>query len=253
MSKKIVIGNWKMHPARLKDAESLLKAVAKGLPNLKKTLVVVAVPAVYIEKLKKISKKVSVGAQDCFYDETGAFTGQVSPAMLADLGVKYAIIGHSERRHLGETNQLINKKLKEAIAERITPILCVGEKERGEGHEYFETVKAQLKECLAGISKNLISKIVIAYEPVWALSSTAGRRDATAADSLEMAIYIRKILSDITNPSVASSTRVIYGGSVNEKDAGDFLEHGGVDGVLPGKASLTPAKFIQIVNIAENL
>ena len=167
--------------------------------------------------------------------------------------MKYVILGHSERRAMGETNAVINKKIKIAISAGLTPIVCIGEKERDQSHGYFETVKTQVRECLLGINKNLISKIVIAYEPVWALSSTLNRRDATAHDSREMAVYIRKVLSDMTTPQIAGGIRVIYGGSVNEKDAGDFLEHGGVDGVLPGKASLTAKKFIEIVKICEAL
>jgi triosephosphate isomerase len=133
------------------------------------------------------------------------------------------------------------------------PVLCVGEKERDPNHGYIGVVKKQITESLRGVAKNLTPKVVVAYEPVWAISSTAGRRDATAADSKEMAIFIRRILADLSSPEAAASARIIYGGSVNAKSAGDFLENGGVDGLLPGKASLDPEEFAAIVKIAEKI
>ena len=135
----------------------------------------------------------------------------------------------------------------------ITPILCVGESIRDENHEYFNILKIQIKECLKGITKNSISKIIIAYEPIWSISSTLNRKDATSEDSREMVIFIRKTLSDISSLEIANNIRVIYGGSVTDKNAKDFLQNGGVDGVLPGRASLNLKKFTKIVNIAENL
>ena len=123
---------------------------------------------------------------------------------------------------------------------------------RDENHNYFNLVRTQLLECLAGISRTSISKVIIAYEPVWAISSTSDRKDATPEDSKEMTIFIRKILSDKFGPE-SSKVRIIYGGSVNEKDAEGFLKDGGVDGLLPGKASLNAKKFVEIVNSAEKL
>ena len=172
--------------------------------------------------------------------------------MLYNLGVRYVILGHSERRALGETDSEINKKIKSSLAAGLVPILCVGENTRDVSHSYFNLVKSQLEECLAGISKNSISKIIIAYEPVWAISSTPNRRDATPDDSREMVIFIRKILSDKFGSEV-SSTRIIYGGSVSDKDAFGFLKDGGVDGLLPGRASLDAKKFIEIIKIAEKI
>ncbi|MBY0376510.1 triose-phosphate isomerase [Patescibacteria group bacterium] len=254
--KNIIIGNWKMNPRTAKDAEKLWSEVQKGLSPLKKTEIVICAPFIYLEKLKKTqgkSTKIYLGAQDAYAGDVGAFTGEISSEMLSNIGAKYVILGHSERRTLGETNIDINKKLKGVISSGLIPILCVGETEREDTHEYFNLVKNQLKECLVGISKNLITKIIIAYEPVWALSSTVGRRDATPHDANEMSIFIRKVLSDISTPAVASDVRIIYGGSVSEKDATDFLTHGGVTGLLAGKASLDAKKFLAIINIAESL
>ncbi|SRR5258708_5571520 len=251
-AKKIVIGNWKMNPSSPKEAEKLFLAIVKSISNLRKTEVAVCVPFVYIEKLKKLSKKISIGGQNVFYEESGAYTGEISAEMIANIGAKYVIIGHSERRAMGEKNSDINKKLKSALSAEIIPVLCVGEIERDENHGYFNLVKTQVEECLDGISKNLLPKIIIAYEPVWSISTTPGRRDAEAHDSKEMSIFIRKIIFDKFAGKI-DMPRVIYGGSVNERDSEDFITNGGVDGLLPGKASLDPKKFAEIVRIVENL
>ena len=251
MKKKIIIGNWKMNPRTLKEAEKLFAGIAGAVRRVKKTEIVVCPPYLYLERLKKFSRKIVLGAQDSFWEDLGAYTGEISPDMLYNLGVRYVILGHSERRELGEIDGFVNKKIKSALGAGLVPILCVGEKERDANHEYFGAVKSQGERCLKGVSKNLISKIIIAYEPVWALSTTALRHDATPADSREMAIFIRKTLSDLSSPEIAAETRIIYGGSVNMKSAKDFLESGGVDGLLPGRASLDPDEFAEIVKIAE--
>ncbi len=239
-----------MNPASSKDAEKLFKDVAKKITRLKKTDVVICAPFVYIEKLKKLSKKISLGGQDSFGLDTGPFTGEVSAEMLYNIGARYVILGHSERRALGETNEIINKKLKGALSVGLIPILCAGEQDRDHSHEYFNVVRMQLEECLNGVSKNSLSKVIIAYEPVWAISSTVGRRDATPRDSEEMGIFIKKTLADKFGAKI-HMPRIIYGGSVNEKDAGEFLVHGGIDGLLPGKASLSAKKFTTILAICE--
>ena len=173
--------------------------------------------------------------------------------MLYNLGVRYVILGHSERRALGENNNEVNKKLKSALSASLTPILCVGENSRDDNHEYFNVVKNQVEECLKGVKKNQVSKIIFAYEPVWSISSTSGRKDATPENVREMIVFIRKTFSDFTSPDIATNTRIIYGGSVTERDAGSFLQEGGADGVLPGRASLTAEKFIKIIQAADNV
>jgi triosephosphate isomerase len=252
-SKKIIIGNWKMNPLTLKQAEKLFSDVIKGVSSIKKTEIVICAPSIYLEKLTKIrTSKIKLGAQDAFFGNVGAFTGEVSGQMLYDLGVRYVILGHSERRSMGENNITINKKIRDALSAGLRPILCVGESMRDASHSYFNLVKTQLEECLAGVSKNFTSKIIIAYEPVWALSSTANRKDATPDNSREMTIFIRKILFDKYGRE-ASKIRIIYGGSANEKDAPEFLTNGGVDGLLPGRASLDAPKFTDIIKICEAL
>lgn len=250
--KKIIIANWKMNPLTLKEAAKLFSSTTKNISAIKKTEVVICPPFVYLESLKKLSKKIILGAQDSFLEGVGAFTGEISTEMLYNLGVRYVILGHSERRTLGEKNSDINEKVKASLSSGLRPILCVGESARDENHDYFKFIKTQLEEGLFGVSKISISKVIIAYEPIWAISSTKDRRDATPAESIEMTIFIRKILSDKFG-SEASNVRIIYGGSVSEKDAQDFLKNGGVDGLLVGRVSLNAEKFSDIVKICETL
>jgi len=252
MQKKIIIANWKMNPLTQKEAEKLFKGVTREVSGIKKTDIVICSPFLYIQKLKKLSRKISLGAQNTFYGGTGPFTGEVSSDMLYDTGALYVIVGHSERRARGENNSEINKKVRDALQAGLRPILCVGESSRDRDHEYFSLVKAQLEECLRGVSRSSISKVIIAYEPVWAISTTPDRRDATPDDSREMVIFIRKIISDKFGKD-AVATKIIYGGSVNDRDAEDFLKNGGVDGLLVGRASLDSKKFAKIINTAENI
>ena len=251
--KKIIIGNWKMNPGTMKDAEQLFKKIVKSVNRTKKTEIIICAPFIYLDELNKIrTSKVKLGAQDACPGDNGPYTGEVSTDMLYNLGVRHVILGHSERRTLGETNEIVNRKVRGALISGLVPILCVGENTRDESHAYFNIVKEQITECLKGVSKNSISKIIIAYEPVWALSSTENRRDATPMDLCEMVIFIRKILSDKFGAE-AIRVRIIYGGSVNERDAREFLENGGIDGLLSGKASLDAKSFVEIINITEKI
>ena len=170
MHKKIIIGNWKMNPLTLKEAEKLFNDAAKGVSAVKKTEIVICPPFLYLEKLESSNrriKKISLGAQDAFWGDTGAYTGEVSAEMLYNIGVRYVILGHSEKRAMpvrqsldiggGETNGIVNKKMKSSLAAGLRPILCIGESARDANHGYFNLIKMQLEECLAGISKNSIS------------------------------------------------------------------------------------------------
>lgn len=251
--KKLIVGNWKMNPQSQKEAAILFKNISQATKNIKNTEIVVCVPSVYFTYIKQLkNKKISIGAQNVFFEPNGAFTGEISAKMLYDAGVKYVIVGHSERRAMGETNETINKKLSLALKTKLTPILCVGESIRTHDGFYLAKVREQLSLCLNGIPKNQIKQIIIAYEPVWALSSTENRHDATPHDFEEMKIYIRKILTDMFGQTTASSVRIIYGGSANKDNAKSFLEIG-ADGLLPGKASLDPKNFSKIVEIASQI
>lgn len=252
MNKKIIIANWKMNPIASKEANTLLKNILKDLKNIKNTDVVFCPPFIYLESLKKIVKKYSLGSQDLFFEDIGAYTGEVSYKMLENLGVKYSIIGHSERRALGEDNIFINKKLKALSKSSIIPILCIGEKERDINHEYVNFLQNQILESTEGLNKKVLEKLIIAYEPIWAIGKDA-TRDATPEEFLEIKILIKKILSLKFGAKNINNIRIIYGGSVDDKNIEGFLRVGESDGFLVGRASLDSKKFLKIINYTESL
>lgn len=248
--KKLVIGNWKMNPGYLKEAEGLFKSIIKNQKDYKNVDVVACTPFIYLSNLSKIkSNKVSLGAQDSYQEDTGAYTGNISAHMLTNFKVKYCIVGHSERRAMGEDNEMCNKKIVALLKNGITPILCVGENERDHDHEYLVIVKRQIEECVRGISKSSLTKIVVAYEPVWAIGSSAVREVETS-ECQEMILYIKKVIANISNPSIAHSIRVVYGGSVHPQNSLELITKGGADGFLVGRDSLDVKKFVTIIKNA---
>lgn len=240
-----------MNPRSAKEAITLFKAIKKNVPR--GVQAVIAAPAIYLPHLSKLtSASLKLAAQDVSDKKDGAYTGQTAAGMLKGEKVSYVLIGHSERRALGETNEMIAEKIKQTLAAGLTPVLCVGEQKRDMTMWYLSEVQTQLTEGLSLVAKSALSKMVIAYEPVWAISSTENRRDATPEDFEEMSIYIRKVLVDTFSEKQAHDVPIIYGGSVNEKNAQGFLEAGAM-GLLPGKASLTAKKFTGILNVAHEV
>ncbi|MFA6397435.1 MAG: triose-phosphate isomerase [Candidatus Paceibacterota bacterium] len=246
--RKIIIGNWKMNPLTTREAKKEFFAIKKIASGINKAKVVICPPFIFLENLAKNSKSenFSIGAQDLYWEESGSFTGEISPRMLYYLGIKYSIVGHSEKRAFGETNEMTNLKIKACLKNKIIPILCVGERERDENHEYLTFIKKEIEEGLKGFSKNMFSKLIIAYEPIWAIGKNA-KRQAIPEEFLEMSIFIRRVLSDMFGVKNISSLRIVYGGSVNHKNAKDFLENGGADGLLVGRDSLDSKKFGEIL------
>lgn len=247
--KKIVIANWKMNPLTVPDAKRLFSAVVKGVRGIKNVDVVVAAPFVYLPLVAAGSRKraVALAAQDLFWEEKGAYTGEISGTMLKSLGARYVIIGHSERRmHLGENDEMINKKLKAALKAGITPILCIGELERNNLEDTLLFLKGQLKKDFAGIKPELARKIIVAYEPIWAIGT--GRAE-NPDDAQKIAVYIRRVLQELLTPKAALAIRIIYGGSVSAKNASSFVGGGvrGMEGFLVGGASLKADEFVKIV------
>lgn len=249
--KKIVIANWKMNPVSSIEAIGLVKNILKDFKKIKNTEIVFCPPFIYLENLKKNFKKYSFGAQDLYPIDRGAHTGEVSYKMLDNLGINYAILGHSERRAKGESNILINQKIKSLLKTNISPVICVGEKERDENHEYINFIQNQILECLEGINKKVLEKLIIAYEPVWAIGKDA-TREATPAEFNEIKIFIQKVISDKFGSKIAKQIPIIYGGSVDDKNIAGFLKEGESDGFLVGRASLEPKKFLKIINFTEN-
>ena len=226
--KKLIIANWKLNPTTIKDAQKL----AASINRTKKNTVVLCPPTVYLSSIDYPL----VGAQDCFWQGAGAFTGQISPLQLKDLKIKYSIIGHSERRALGETDGMINFKLRTLLENKIIPILCVGFGTTVEQDdlEVTDVLKSQLDVDLKDVDP---ASVIVAYEPVWAIGTG---KNATPQHAEQIAIYIKN------RYKVA---KVLYGGSVNASNAQGFLEQRNVGGLLVGGASLSAKEFNTIINL----
>lgn len=233
--KALIIANWKMNPPTMRDAKKLLEATKKAVERAPSVSVIVAPPALYLRELRSSykGKKITFAAQNAHAEAKGSFTGEISMLQVKDAGAGHVIIGHAERRAAGETNDDTRKKIAAALATGLTPIFCVGEAKRGESGEYFDFVRDQLRDGLGGTLPAKISKIIIAYEPVWAIGATVAM---SPRDMHEMAIFIRKTIVDLHGAS-GHSVKILYGGSVEEKNAPDMLKHGDVDGLLVGRAS----------------
>ena len=241
----LIAGNWKMYKT---SAEAAAFAEEfKKLYHDTDVRAAICAPYTQLETLVKAfaGTGIGVGAQNVYFEKEGAFTGEVSVDMLKEIGVDYCIVGHSERRqYFNETDQSVNRKLKALLETEICPILCVGEvlEEREAGRE-AEIVSGQVRAALEGIPANKVEKMVIAYEPVWAIGSG---KAATPADAQEVCRLIREKVAKIFTPEIARQIRILYGGSVNEKNAAEF-NISGIDGVLVGGASLDAERFAAIV------
>ncbi len=246
--KTIIAGNWKMNmlASQVKAFADELKVLA---PKAKWCETVVCVPYVMIPAALKAFKdsRVAVGAENVNENPKGAYTGEVSAEMLSDLNVKYVIIGHSERReYYGETDFTVNAKIKAALAAGLNPILCVGESlQQREMEVTMEYISYQVKAALAGIPADKIRRIVIAYEPIWAIGTG---KTATADQAEEVCAEIRALIRKLYGARIARAVSILYGGSMNEKNAAELLSKPDIDGGLIGGASLVPEKFASIIN-----
>lgn len=246
----LIVGNWKMNPKSLAQALQIYKQVSK-IKKSKNVQVAVCVPSIYLASLSKIKKSVAqIGLQDAHYVPTGAETGLNSIEMASSYKPGFALVGHSEVRGRGETDNDVNQKVLEYLRHKIKPIICVGETERDNDGLYLKKIKNQIETALLGVSKKDIKNISFAYEPIWAIGTDAVR-EATHNECLEVAIYVRKILTDLYGVANAKEVNILYGGSVNTNDAMDFIEHGGVNGLLIGRDSLIVTDFTKIIKNIE--
>lgn len=246
MRKKIIAGNWKMNKNH-NEAVELINTLKSGI-DTDKSDVVVCAPFVDLMSVSEAIKgtNINLGAQNMHFEESGAYTGEIAPSMLKELGVKYVIIGHSERRaYFGETDEIINKKVKKALEHNIVPILCVGETlEERELNITIELVRVQVKKAFAGISKEDAKKVVIAYEPIWAIGTG---KVATKEQAEEVCAEVRKVVAEVYGQDVADIVRIQYGGSVTGDSANELFNMPNIDGGLVGGASLKE-DFIKVVN-----
>ena len=248
MRKTIIAANWKMHMTQ-SEAEAFITTFMRELGDFDVAEIVIVPPFTAISKVSELltqTQNVKVGAQNMHWERSGAFTGEISPAMLRELFVRYVVLGHSERRALfGETDEMINRKVHAAYEEVLRPIVCVGEtlaeREKGNVERVLAT---QLRGGLAKVEAKDLQETVIAYEPVWAIGTG---KTATSAQAQEAHAFIRKTLAEITDQATADRVRIQYGGSVKPDNARELLSQPDIDGALVGGASLDPRSFAQIV------
>ncbi len=246
-AKSLVVGNWKLNPGSVAEAKELTKAVIKKTKSYSSDATVVIAPTfVHLPDVRKAlgSAPILLGAQDTHFEERGACTGEVSPVLLAEFGVSYIIVGHSERRALGETDVQVNKKIHAILKRRQIPIVCVGERERDKQGNFFNGIEAQIRSLATGLTAAQIQKVVIAYEPIWAIGTGA---TATSEDVKEMQLFIMSILTKLYDRKVAAKVRLLYGGSVKAGNAKELHDNGGMGGFLVGGASLSGEEFAAVV------
>ena len=236
--KPLIIANWKMNPSSQKEARELFNSVRKNIKDVRNVDVVICPPFVYLENLNGLT----LGAQNIFYKEKGAFTGEISALQLKDLNVEYVIIGHSERRkYFGETDETVNKKIKTALEAGLKIIFCIGE---NDGEDKTVVFEKQIEGGSKGVLRGDLKNIIIAYEPVWAIGTG---KNCSIDQTLSSVLLIRKIISKWYNRDLAHDMKILYGGSVNSTNSAEYLKNGGVNGLLVGGASLKAEEFIAII------
>ncbi len=252
MRKPIIAGNWKMHKT-MEEAKSFATEVRGNVPSSDKVDSVICAPALFLERLVELTSdhQVEIGAQNMHFEESGAFTGEVSPKALQDLGVKYVIIGHSERREMfNETDVSVNKKTIAAFQYGLTPIVCVGETlEQRERGETKDLVGKQVQAALTDLTEDQVKNAVIAYEPIWAIGTG---KSSTAEDANEVCSHIRGVVADQFSQETADAVRIQYGGSVKPANIKEYMAQSDIDGALVGGASLEPTSFLQLLEASSN-
>ena len=246
--KKIIAGNWKMNmtPSQAVELINTLKPLVAN----DEVDVLLCVPAIDIIPAMEAAKgsNIMIGAENMYFEEKGAFTGEISPAMLDDAGVKYVIIGHSERRAMGETDADVNDKVLAALEAGLIPIVCCGESlEQRETGITEEWITMQIKSALRNVPEEKIRKVIIAYEPIWAIGTG---RTATPEQAEEVCESIRTVIRKLYSSKNARAISILYGGSMNDKNAFELLAQPDIDGGLIGGASLVPEKFVKIIEAA---
>jgi len=246
MRKPIIAGNWKMNKT-IAEAVEFVNEI-KGKLNDESVDAVICAPFTILKDLKEVTKgtNIKVGAQNMHFADNGAFTGEVSPAMLKELDIDYVVIGHSERReYFNETDETCNKKVLKALEVGIDPILCVGETlEEREAGNTKDVCKVQVEKALENVSKEDLAKVVIAYEPVWAIGTG---KTATSEDANDVIAYIREVVANLYG-ELANEVRIQYGGSVKPSNVAEIMNQSDIDGALVGGASLEANDYVELVN-----
>lgn len=247
MRKPIIAGNWKMNKTVSETVRLIEEIKEFNLDEDVEQLICVPYTSLTEAKALVEGTSIKIGSQNMHWEESGAYTGEISPLMLNDIGIDYCILGHSERRqYFLETDEIVNKKIKSALSHNIKPILCVGESlEERESNKHEDRVKTQIVAGLKDIEGSFLEDIVVAYEPIWAIGTG---KTASSDDANEMCSFIRKTLSDLYSDNIAEKVRIQYGGSVKPSTVGELMAKSDVDGALVGGASLVAEDFSKLVN-----
>ncbi len=248
-----IIGNWKMNPSGKKEALRIFDGIKKRSQR-RNAEIVICPPYLYLSDFssKRLPKNLSLGAQSCFWEEGGSYTGEISPVQLADMKVKYVIVGHSERREMGESDEEISKKIKSSLRSGINPVICIGEKERDKDGEYLRLLESQLTFAFSEVTPALLERVIVAYEPVWAIGKSE-EEAITGHQLYEIVVFTKRFLSKRYGKKEGFSVPVLYGGSVSPRNAEEFLREGHAEGLLIGRQSLDPKSFSEIIDIAESI
>ena len=243
--KSIVVANWKMNPQTMREAKKLFEATRKASESAKNVSIIVAPPSIFLRELSMNYKgrKLSFAAQNAHFQKDGAYTGEISMPQVKDAKASAVIIGHAERRAMGETNEETRAKVNAALAQRLQPIFCIGEHKRSGSGEHFLFVKEQLRTGLQDVAPANLGKIIVAYEPVWAIGATEAM---SSTQMHEMAIFIRKSVVG-SHGEKGMKIKILYGGSIDETNAREMIVEGDVQGLLVGRASTDAERFSLLI------
>ena len=247
VKKKLVVGNWKMHPGTLAEAKRDFSTFKKKRLKDVGVTTVICPPFVYLNDLSRLyfGNKIFFGVQNLFWKDEGSFTGEIGPNMVKSLGAKFAIVGHSERRALGENDEMIAQKVKASLGADLHTILCVGEPTRDSHGNYLRFIQGQIKDSLRGVSKPSLKKLIVAYEPIWAVGQ--GNSAMAPHEIHQMILFIKKQLITTYGKKIGDAIPILYGGSTDADNVHDIVYEGGVDGVLVGRKSLNPHEFADMI------
>lgn len=239
--KSIIVANWKMNPATFKEAKKLLEGARRAAEAAKHVSVIVAPPSIFLRELRALykGKRLAFAAQNAHFEKAGSFTGEISLVQIQDAKVSHLIVGHAERRGLGESDDDVKRKVAAALEARLTPILCIGETKRTQEGEHYTFVRGQLTAALRDVVPAKIGQIIVAYEPVWAIGA---EKPMSPREMHEMAIFIRKTVVE-THGQAGMNMKILYGGAIDETNAAQMLTEGDVNGLLVGRASTDAKRF----------
>lgn len=255
--KSIVVANWKMNPATMREAKKLFDATRKAAESARNVTLIVAPPVIFLRELRARykGKRIAFAVQSASAEGGGAYTGDISLLQAKDAGAQYVLVGHSEQRAKGESNETAGKIVVAALVSGITPVLCVGERERSQSGEHFNVVKEQLRAAFADVEPGKVTKVLVAYEPVWAIG---GEKTMNPRDMHEMTIFIRKTIVGMSSGGESASggkgyeagmnVKILYGGATTESNALPMLEESGVQGLLVGHVSIDAYRFAALIS-----